>query len=194
MNGEAVAGELSLPLFRFSVERYHAMRDAGIFGDDDGIELLEGLLVAKMTKKPLHTLATTLTRQALEASLPAGFFVSGQEPVTTDDSEPEPDVFIVRGAARDYGDRHPGPADVVLVVEVADDSLQRDRGVKLRLYARAGITPYWIVNLRTRTVEVYTRPEGETYLSRVDHGAGAAIALTVDARELGPFAVDDVLP
>jgi Uma2 family endonuclease len=77
-----------------------------------------------------------------------------QEPITTADSEPDPDVMVVRGARRNYRERHPGPGDVGLVVEVADTTLQRNRGVKLRLYAAAGIPTYWIVNQSERRIEV----------------------------------------
>ena len=186
--------ESRVPLFRISVERYHAMRDAGILGEDDHVELLVGLLVPKMTKNPPHRLATGLIRQALESTTPAGYYVDSQEPITTSDSEPEPDVAIIRGSRRDYGHRHPGPADVALVVEVADESLDRDRGVKLELYARAGVEVYWVVNLRGREIEVHTEPEGERYRRRDVYSAGSAVPVVLDARAVGAIFVDDVLP
>lgn len=97
-----------------------------------------------------------------------------------------------RGARRDYADRHPGPNDIALVVEVADDSLSRDRGVKRALYARAGIAVYWIVNLRT--VEVFAGPSGDEYAQRADYLSGSAVPLVVAGQELTRIAVDSLLP
>jgi Uma2 family endonuclease len=144
------------PLWRMSVDRYHEMIEAGVLGPDDRVELLEGLLVDKMTIDPPHRIATRLTRLALESAVPEGWYVEEQKPLTFADSEPEPDVAVIRGDTRQYRDRHPGPADVMLVVEVSDASLRRDRKVKKRIYARAGIPLYWIVNLVERCVEVYS--------------------------------------
>ena len=127
------------PIWQLSIDQYHQMIQSGILTDDDPVELLEGWLVSNMPKNPPHSVATQLTRQVLERFLPAGWHVDTQEPITTDTSEPEPDVTVVRGDRRDYLDHHPGPEDVALLVEVADASLQRDRGSKKRLYARARI-------------------------------------------------------
>lgn len=110
-------------IWRLTVEQYHRMISAGILTDDDPVELLEGWLVFKMPKNPQHRLATQLTREALTRLIPAGWFVDTQEPITTYDSEPEPDVMIVRGQPRDYANRHPVPAEIALVVEVADATL-----------------------------------------------------------------------
>ncbi len=92
-----------------------------------------------MPKNPKHSLVTLLVQGALSHALPAGWHVRGQEPVTTEDSEPEFDIIVARGELRQYLGRHPGPQDVALIVEVADSSLQRDRMLKKRLYAAAGI-------------------------------------------------------
>src|SRR5712692_8749886 len=120
-------------IFRLSVEQYHEMARAGILTEDDPVELLEGWLVTKMTKNPPHSVATHAIRRALDEMIPAGWFVDSQEPLTTDDSEPEPDAMVVRGHWRDYTERHPSPSAVVLVVEVADSTLQNDRTIKKRL-------------------------------------------------------------
>jgi hypothetical protein len=94
-------------LFRISVPMYHRMIEAGILGPDDRVELLEGLLVKKLSKNPPHRVAKRLLQRALSAVLPAGWFDDEQEPVTTDDSEPEPDLSILRGDPRDYLRGHP---------------------------------------------------------------------------------------
>src|SRR6266852_7793927 len=85
------------PIYRLSVAQYHAMADHGILDEDDPVELLEGWLVQKMTKHRPHSRCTHRTRRALESLLPGGWYVDAQEPVTTTDSEPEPDVAVVRG-------------------------------------------------------------------------------------------------
>lgn len=186
------------PIWRMSVEQYHAMIQAGILTDDDPIELLEGWLVQKMSKNPPHRLVTGLIREALEHLLPDGWYVDSQEPITTADSEPEPHVVIVRGRRLDYMDRHPEPADVSLVVEIADTTLRRDRGIKKRIYARAGILVYWLVNLVNQTVVVYTEPDPTAtppdYRRHKLYRRGEQMPVVVDATVVGQLAVDEILP
>ncbi len=146
------------PIWRLTVDQYHAMVQAGILQDGDRLELLEGLLVAKMTKNPPHRLATGLLQDALLGLLPANYHLNNQEPITLADSEPEPDLSIIIGQRVDYRDRHPDASVVALVIEVADRTLERDRSLKQRIYARAGIPVYWILNLRDRQLECYTQP------------------------------------
>lgn len=151
----------SLSLWQLRVDQYHRMITAGVLTEDDPVELLSGLLVTKMPKNPAHRLSTQLIRDWIAHCLPSGWFVDSQEPLTTEDSEPEPDVMIVRGERRDYSQRHPYPADVAVVIEVAETSVQRDRGIKLALYARARLPEYWIVNLPERQIEIYRKPDGQ---------------------------------
>jgi Uma2 family endonuclease len=187
------------PIWRLSIDQYHQMIRAGILTDDDAVELLEGWLIPKMPKNPPHRLSTQLTREALAARLPAGCYVEDQEPITTEDSEPEPDVAIIRGERRQYLDSHPTPQEVALVVEVSDTTpLQRDRTSKLRLYARAGIPVYWIINLPEHQIEVYTEPTGAVeapgYQQRQDFHAAETVPLFIDGREVGQVSVRDLLP
>ena len=119
------------PIWRMSVAQYHRLIRLGVLTDDDPIELLEGWLVQKMPKKPPHRVATGLLHEELtlllaRAQLLNGWHVASQEPLTTGDSEPEPDIAVVRGQLRDYLKRHPGPKDVALVVEVADATVRRE--------------------------------------------------------------------
>jgi hypothetical protein len=135
----AVAPETApdeLVLWRLSLEQYHAMAQAGILTENDPVELLEGWLVYKMTNNPPHSVVTLLIQNALRPLLPEGWFLSSQEPITLANSEPEPDITIVRGTIPDYLTRHPGASDAALVVEVADSTLRVDRGFKKRIYAR----------------------------------------------------------
>jgi Uma2 family endonuclease len=185
-------------ILRLSVKQYHQMIESGILTDDDQVELLEGWLVYKMAKTPPHRLATGLVREALAAVVPAGWYVDSQEPITLADSEPEPDGVIVRGARRDYLRRHPGPEDVALVVEVANATLERDRGVKKKLYAQAAIPAYWIINLAERQCEVYTQPSGPTdepdYRVRQNYKPGEEVPVVVAGREVGRLSVGEILP
>jgi len=147
-------------LARVSVEQYHQMVAHGVLTPDDRIELLDGVLVKKMSKNPDHVLSACSVRDVVAAILPSGWFIRTQDPISLDVSVPEPDVAIVRGKLMDYRKRHPFAADVAMVVEVAESSLSRDRNWKLGIYARNGIEVYWIVNLIGRTLEVYADPTG----------------------------------
>lgn len=186
------------PIARITVEQYHAMINADILTEDHPVELLEGVLVEKTAKKSPHRVATGLTRKALDRILPPGWYVDSQEPITTSDSEPEPDVYAARGDTRDYRDRHPGPGDVALLVEVADSSLARDRGPKKRIYARARIPVYWIVNLIDRQIEVHTDPTGPAelpdYRQRQIFKPGESVPVVLDAKEVGTIEVNAILP
>jgi Uma2 family endonuclease len=186
------------PLWRLSVDQYHAMIRKGILTEDDPAELLEGLLVVKRSKNPPHSVATGLVQDALTLLVPIGWHVQTQDPVTTEDSEPEPDVKVVRGDRRDYVNRHPGPEDVALAVEVSDATLHRDRGVKKRVYARARIPVYLIVNLVENKIEVYTDPSGPgdepDYRQRQDYGRGDAVPVVIQGQVIGHLPVDQLLP
>jgi Uma2 family endonuclease len=186
------------PIWRLTVDQYHEMITAGILTDDDPVELLEGWLVLKMPKHPPHRVATRLTQKALDRILPPGWDVSVQDPITTDTSEPEPDVSVARGDTRDYVDHHPGPKDVAIAIEVSESSLARDRGLKKRIYARARIPVYWIINLIDRRVEVYSNPSGPT--KKPDYrriqvlDLGDDVPLVIDGRTVGVLKVRDLLP
>lgn len=185
-----------LPIHRLTVAQYDAMAAAGILTDDDRIELLDGWLVEKMTKNPPHRIATRRTVDALSAITPAGWYVDSQEPIVTADSEPEPDVAIIVGDTGDYAETNPPAAAVGLVVEVADDSLARDRGTKGSIYARARIATYWIVNLVERRVEVYESPVGEgtdaRYGKRTDFVSGE-VPVVLRGAAIGAVRVDAIL-
>lgn len=196
---QAVPQTVSPPLttdfiWRLSVEQYHKMILADILTEDDPVELLEGMLVTKMPKNPPHSFVTQLIRDVLAKILSSGWCVSAQEPITLSDSEPEPDVSVARGERRQYTNRHPGAEDTALVIEVADSSLSRDRKLKKRIYAEAGIPVYWIVNLTKRRVESYTDPSGPEYQRRQDYDADAEVPVVIDGQELARIAVQDLLP
>jgi len=147
----------ALPLWRMSRTRYEQLVEAGMFGPEDRIELLDGLLVAREPQGGRHATAVALVRVALEKAFGRSFYVREEKPIALDESsEPEPDIVVVKGRPRDYLDAH--PSRPVLVVEVADTSLALDRLRKGGLYARAGIADYWVVNLVDQVLEVYREP------------------------------------
>jgi Uma2 family endonuclease len=185
-------------LYRFSPEQYDAMAEHGILTPDDRVELLEGWVVRKMGKNPPHVLVTGLVQDALTRLLPPGWFVSVQDPVTAGASEPEPDVKLVRGSRRDYQRRRIGPADVGLVVEVSDSSLEEDQSHKKQIYARAGIPFYWIADIPGSKLLVHSDPTGPAdspdYRRVAEYGPADEVPLVLDGREVGRFAVRDLLP
>ena len=183
--------------WRLSVEQYHDMARHGILLDGDPVELLEGLLVKKMTISPSHRRATRRVRLALERVVPTGCYVDAPSPITLQRSEPEPDVVVVRGAEGDYPDRHPGPQDLLLLVEVSDSSLRRDQGFKKVIYAKAAIPVYWIVNLIDRRVEVYSDPTGAVeqpdYRFHRDFDEADHVPVMIEGGEVAKIPVRDVL-
>jgi Uma2 family endonuclease len=181
-----------------TVEQYHQMADAGILLDGAPVELIEGLLVRKMTKHRPHTIATHRLRTLFPALLPVGWYFDSQEPVTTADSEPEPDGCVIRGALEDYQTRQPLAEETALLIEVSDTTLAFDRGTKKRIYARAGIPIYWILNLVAREVEVYQDPTGPdeepVYRESMIYRPGDRVPLVLDGVTVGEIAVSDLLP
>lgn len=185
------------PMFRLSVAQYHEMIEHGILTTDDPVELLEGYLVTKMPKKRRHSLVTQRSRIAIEKLLPPGWFLDVQEPVTLQDSEPEPDISVIRGNREQFRDQHPTGSDVGMLVETADTSLRRDRGWKKKVYARAEIPVYWIINLVDEQVEFYSKP-GEVgghwdYQDITVFRVGQEVPLVLDGLEVDRIPVKELL-
>jgi Uma2 family endonuclease len=186
------------PIYRLTVKRYHEMIRAGIIDEDEPVELLEGCLVQKMGRNPLHDGSIQAANRLINRQLPPGWDTRIQSDITTGDSEPEPDIAVVRGDERTYFARHPEPQDIGLLVEAAETSLERDRVDKGRIYARARIACYWIINLIESHVEVYTDPTGSDpnphYRHREDYGIGSAVPVVLDGQTLGTIPVRELLP
>ncbi len=157
---------------RLTRDEYTRAAELGLFRPEEHLELLDGDILVQMSpQKEPHAVAVDDTAQALTAAFGPGFYVRQQKPmVLGDDSEPEPDIVVVPGAPRDYLASHPKPADVRLLVEVADTALRLDRGRKRSAYARVRIPEYWILNLRERRLEIYRDPVGARYRSATTYG------------------------
>ena len=139
------------------------MVEDGELGELDQVELIEGRLVVKMPKSPPHMASVKKTQRTIERLLPAGWHCCTEAPVRipSRDSEPEPDISVVRGSIDDYETRHPDTSldEVALVVEVSKSSVYDDRALA-PTYGAAGIPVYWIVNVKDRQLEVYANPVG----------------------------------
>jgi Uma2 family endonuclease len=181
-----------------TVDQYHRMIDAGILIEGEPIELLEGYLVNKMPQNPSHATVNSRLIARFSRRLPPDWFVRSQLPVTLSDSEPEPDAAVVRGDDTVYNLRHPFPADFGIIIEVSDSTLVFDRREKGRIYARAGIPVYWIVNVVGRQIEVYTDPDASAnppaYRSRVDYLPGQDVPLVLDGVAVGTVPAGEIIP
>ncbi|HTO12566.1 MAG TPA: Uma2 family endonuclease [Candidatus Binatia bacterium] len=183
---------------RWTRKEYRLLGERGVLPEDEPVELIDGQLIVAEPKGRPHVTAVALTAEGLRRAFGAGWHVFQQEPIALDDdSEPEPDVSVVPGGPRDYLVDH--PARPVLVVEVAETSLDFDRHHKGSAYARAGLPDYWIVNLLDRRLEVYRRPGtdpaaefGWRYLGVEIFAPGTAVAPL--ARRNALIAVADLLP
>ncbi len=167
---------------RFTVEDYQRMGDVGILGQGERVELIDGQIV-RMTPIGVPHAGTVKALLGMFASVVGDRAVlSIQDPVILDDfSEPQPDVVLLKPPRETYRGRHPRPTDVLLLVEVADTSGPYDRGVKLSLYAQAGVHEYWIVDLERQRIEVYRSPEGDAYASVQELRPGSRVSPTAFA-------------
>jgi Uma2 family endonuclease len=191
----AIIESVPSQLYRMNVDQYESLVESGVFTKRDKLHLIDGYLVAKMTQGDPHSTADDLCRDQLAGVLPAGWYVRSNKPVRiAPKSKPEPDHAVVRGKVRDYSRRTPEPADVALVVEIAESSLNDDRKLMAPIYGTAGIPVYWIVNLVDRQVEVYTGPGPNGYAPPVFYGPGFVVPVVVDGKIVGQIAVDDLLP
>lgn len=136
-----------------SVEQYHKISESGLIGRKT--ELIEGLIIEKMTKSPLHTYIINLLFNFFADRLPEDYLLRKEDPLTLATSEPEPDLSIVKGSLEDFRTVHPKQAELVIEVAVSSLDLDREKGA---IYAAAGIPEYWIVIPEARQVEVYKKP------------------------------------
>jgi Uma2 family endonuclease len=162
-----------------SVDEYHRMIEVGIFDEDEHVELLEGVIVAMTPQSPAHARCIRRMTRLLTRRLGDEFEVAVQLPLTLGRrNEPEPDLAVVRADAVP-NDQH--PATAVLVIEVARDSLRKDRQVKANVYARSGITEYWIVNVEGRVVEIFADPDAVSGVYRRSRTVTTVETLTSEA-------------
>lgn len=204
MTVAARQGHDDLRVRRLNIDEYHQLIESGIFSSDERVELIEGVLHQMTPKGPRHTeslrrLLRLLTIALGTARLGSEVEISVQDPISIPetDSEPEPDLALLAPREGGYSDRHPHPDEVLLVVEVADTSLNEDHAVKVPLYAAAGIEEYWLVNLADDELEVFREPKlrqsGQAaYHQRLLYDAGDTVTplrfpdCTIDVAPLFP--------
>ena len=185
---------MAVQLFRrrFTVEEYHRMGQAGVFTEDDRVELIEGEIVDMTPIGSRHAASVGRLTHVFASIVGERAIVWVQNPVRLGpDSEPQPDLALLRPRADFYAQAHPGPEDVLLVVEVVDTSAEYDRTVKLPLYARSGIRAAWLVDLATGSVEISSAPTPGGYqrVRSVQRGE----RLTLEAFPGLELAADDLL-
>jgi Uma2 family endonuclease len=149
---------------RVTVDEYYRMAETGILAPDARVELIEGEVIDMAPMKSPHAWTVNQLMARLHSAAGGQAVVTCQTPLRLSNrSEPEPDLMLVRMRPEGYAAHHPTPADVLLLIEVADPSLEYDRRIKLPLYARHGVPEVWIVDLIHRRIEFFRRPEGEAY-------------------------------
>jgi hypothetical protein len=193
------APQAGVPL---TVDEYHRMLEAGILEDGAPVELLAGVLVPKirgegMTISPPHRLAVQRLARLAPRCEAQGCHLQLHNPITIGShDEPEPDGALVAGAAEEYAERHPAAGDVGCVIEVADSSPDRDRTLKLRLYAATGIPQYLLVNLVAGHLEVYEEPLGAAgrYRRAATVGRGEVVVLQLPDGATLEVAASEILP
>jgi Uma2 family endonuclease len=180
------------------VEQYYELIECGILTPFNKVELLEGVLVRKMSKNPPHETTTGNITDVITPLIPKGWHLRTEATITLESSEPEPDGAVVRGGRDDYGKRHPASSDVALLIEISDRTLSSGRGVKLCAYARAGIVCYWIVNLIDRQIEVYTQPNATAdvpaYAASAVFRPGDAVPFKIGQQLIAEIPVAEILP
>ena len=176
----------------FTTDEFRRMAEAGIFGEDDRVELIGGEIIALTPIGPRHANCVRRLIALLSARVGTSAIVDAQNPVVLDDySEPQPDVVLVQPRADFYASAHPGPKDVLLAIEVGHSSARADREVKAPLYAECGITELWLVDLDTDAVLVCRDPQPDGYAQVSRHERGQD--LTVDALPGVQLRVEEVL-
>jgi Uma2 family endonuclease len=172
---------------RLTVEEYHRAGATGVLSDD--VELLQGIPVTKMPKSPLHELVAGKLMGLLLAQVPKEFTVRRESPLTFGDSEPEPDISLVKGKWDDWVNAHPATAQLVVEVAITSQEIDESKAV---IYAEAGIPEYWLVRPEQRSVDVYGKPTGGNYVSKQTLREGDRLrCLSISGVDI---AIADILP
>jgi Uma2 family endonuclease len=162
---------------RFTVDDYHRMGEAGILSPTDRVELIDGEIVAMTPIGPRHGACVDRATRVLVTAVGSSAIVRVQGSVRLDlFHEPEPDIVLLRPRADFYASAHPGPADILLVIEFAESSIDYDRDIKTRVYAKAGVAEYWLVNLNEDEVHVHVDPSNGVYRAATSYRRGQSLA------------------
>jgi Uma2 family endonuclease len=164
-------------LAKWSVEDYHRMIESGVL-NNRSVELLAGEIVEMSPEGPLHSSTNDNVAEYLRELLRGVARIREAHPITLENSEPEPDIAVVRLTNTNYSERHPYPEDIYWLVELSNTTLEEDLGRKKRIYANAGINEYWVINLKTTEIIVFREPSGNDYKTKftVNEGSITPIA------------------
>lgn len=181
----------TLTHYKLSIEEYHKLAEVGILNEDSRVELIEGELIEMSPIDPPHSWMINKLNRLLVNQVGNQAVVSVQNSVRLPpNSEPQPDFVLLREHMANNKTRIAGPEDVLLVIEVADSTLAYDRGVKQRLYAKARIPIFWIVNVSDENIETYRGPEGTGYREKTIYRKGDVLtfpeiaSLKIDVEDL----------
>jgi hypothetical protein len=183
---------------REGVDEYRQKAAMGELGESSPEELLEGNLVRKEFQSLRHEASLEALQQVFKVMLPEATHARIQQPLDLGDSRPEPDVAIVTNTLDNYASRHPAGKEVVMIVEVADASIVKDRRLKSRIYARAGILTYWLLNVMDSQLEVFTNPSGPVqmpgYHEHRTYRVEDRVSLVIGLNDLGAIRVRELIP
>jgi Uma2 family endonuclease len=175
--GRLVRGNLEVKRHRFTAREFRAMAEAGVLGEDDRVELVDGEIVDMAPIGSRHLSCVVALTHLLVELAQGRYFVSVQNPVRLSErDEPQPDLTLLRRRPDPAAPSPPNPEDVLAVVEVSDTTLSYDRNVKLPLYARAGISEAWVIDLKAGNVEVHSEPSPEGYGESHAFGSDECVA------------------
>ncbi len=152
-------------LAKWTVEDYHRMIDSGVL-NNRSVELLEGEIIEMSPEGPLHRFTNDTVAEYLRELLRGQAKVFEAHPITLSNSEPEPDIAVVRLPNSNYLTHHPYPEDIYWLIEISNTTLEEDLGRKKKIYANAGINEYWVINLKTKEIIVFREPSGNDYKTK----------------------------
>ena len=158
-------------LYKWSVEDYHQIIESGVL-EGKFVELLEGEIITVSPEKPIHSSRIDTVADYLRNILQGKAKVREAHPVTLDNSEPEPDIAIVRFDSNNYASHHPYPQDIYWLIEISNSTLAKDLEEKSITYARNGITEYWVIDLPHNKLWVFTQPKQNGYVNKQEVVAG----------------------
>ena len=187
-------------LRRFTVDEFERLEEAGVFGPEERVELLNGIICMMTPIGDHHSFCVETLGDLIGPLLGKEFCKWSQQPSISPNDKPQPDIYVSRGDRRKYKDKRPTLSELVLVIEVADSSVQHDRTIKLPIYAAAGIPEYWILNIPDRKLEVYRKPIAATvkdpskYEVLETYASEQSVDLVLEGNRLGAFTVHDALP
>src|SRR5262245_14958800 len=167
---------IELPKRRFTADEYHRMGQAGILSEDDRVELMDGELVTLTPIGPRHNASVNRATRAMFAAVGGAAIVQVQGSVRLDAfHEPQPDIVLLRPREDFYASRLPDPADILLVVEIAEASVEYDHDVKSRAYGASRVPEYWLIDLRHGSLTCHTEPDASGYRSVRIHRRGESL-------------------